>query len=108
MRIGIDARTLSGRYTGDRTYWRGLIGGLAAVDTLNEYFLYLREPMEGDHSWASKMGPNFHWRRIPWPSQDALWMLGSFPNALKTDRHRPHAVQHPPAMVALPSGNDGA
>jgi len=27
MRIGIDARTLSGRYTGDRTYWRGLIGG---------------------------------------------------------------------------------
>jgi len=86
MRIGIDARTLSGRYTGDRTYWRGLIGGLAAVDTLNEYFLYLREPMEGDHSWASKMGPNFHWRRIPWPSQDALWMLGSFPNALKTDQ----------------------
>ncbi|MFN7017203.1 MAG: glycosyltransferase family 4 protein [Fimbriimonadales bacterium] len=25
MRVGIDARLLTGRYTGDRTYWRGLL-----------------------------------------------------------------------------------
>ncbi len=38
MRIGIDARTLSGRFTGDRTYWRGLIGGLAAIDSRERVF----------------------------------------------------------------------
>lgn len=86
MRIGIDARFLSGCSTGHRNYWRGLIGGLAKVDTQNKYFLYHREPLEGDLSWASELGPNFHWRRIPWPSQDALWMLGSFPDALKSDQ----------------------
>ena len=57
MQIGIDARTLSGRYTGDRTYWRGLIGGLAAVDTANEYVLYTRLPLEGDP--PPGLGPNF-------------------------------------------------
>ena len=73
MRIGIDARTLSGRYTGDRTYWRGLIGGLSAVDTKNEYFLYTRLPVEGDP--PPGLGPNFHWRTLPTPQRDALWML---------------------------------
>ena len=84
MRIGIDARTLSGRYTGDRTYWRGLIGGLAAVDTVNEYFLYTRLPLEGDP--PPGLGPNFFWRLLPKPTHDALWMLMAFPQALKKDR----------------------
>ena len=61
MRIGIDARTLSGRYTGDRTYWRGLIGGLAAIDTDNEYVLYTRQPVEDE---PPALGPNFRWRQI--------------------------------------------
>ena len=84
MRIGIDARTLSGRYTGDRTYWRGLIGGLAESGPGNEYFLYTRLPMEGDP--PPGLGPNFHWRLLPAPSHDALWMLRAFPQALKQDR----------------------
>jgi len=83
MRIGIDARTLSGRFTGDRTYWRGLIGGLAAVDTVNEYVLYTRGPVEGE---PLALGPNFAWRQIIKPANDALWMLSAFPRALKNDK----------------------
>lgn len=83
MRIGLDARTLSGRYTGDRTYWRGLIGGLSAVDHENEYVLYRREPVEGE---PPTVGPNFHWRVLPRPAHDALWMLRGWPRALREDR----------------------
>ena len=83
MRIGIDARTLSGRFTGDRTYWRGLLGGLSAVDAENEYLLYTRGPVEGE---PPALGPNFRWRQIAWPSNDALWMLSAFPHALKADK----------------------
>jgi glycosyltransferase involved in cell wall biosynthesis len=82
MRIGIDARTLSGRNTGDRTYWRGLIGGLVSVDTENEYVLYLKKPLEGT---PPLVGPNFRWRTLPEPQNDALWMLKAFPKALKED-----------------------
>ena len=84
MRIGIDARTLSGRYTGDRTYWRGLIGGLAAIDTANEYVLYTRQTLEGDP--PPGLGPNFSWRPVPVPQNDALWMLAGWPRALKADK----------------------
>jgi glycosyltransferase involved in cell wall biosynthesis len=83
MRIGIDARTLSGRFTGDRTYWRGLIGGLAAIDTENEYILYTRQPVDGE---PPIVGPNFRWREIPQPVNDALWMLRGWPRALSEDR----------------------
>ena len=83
MRIGIDARTLSGRYTGDRTYWRGLIGGLAAVDTDNEYVLYTRLPLDGE---PPDTGLNFRWRELPRPANDALWMLRAWPRALAEDR----------------------
>ena len=84
MRIGIDARTLSGRFTGDRTYWRGLIGGLAATDTENEYVLYTRGPIEGEP--PPGLGPNFTWRQIVNPRNDALWMLSAFPRALKAGK----------------------
>ena len=83
MRIGIDARTLSGRFTGDRTYWRGLLSGLAAIDTVNEYVLYTRGPLEGE---PPTLGTNFSWRQIEKPVNDALWMLLAFPKALKADK----------------------
>ncbi len=84
MRIGIDARTLEGRFTGDRTYWRGLLGGLAATDTENEYVLYTRGPIDGPPPFAPR--PNFTWREIAAPKNDALWMLSAFPRALKADK----------------------
>lgn len=83
MRIGIDARTLSGRFTGDRTYWRGLIEGLAEVDKENEYLLYLKAGVEGE---PLTIGPNFTFRTVPKPANDALWMQTAFPAALRRDR----------------------
>lgn len=82
MRIGIDARTLSGRYTGDRTYWRGLIAGLAEIDEENEYVLYTRLPLDGE---PLATGPNFRWRELPRPANDALWVLRGWPRALAQD-----------------------
>lgn len=82
MRIGIDARTLSGRYTGDRTYWRGLIGGLAETDDENEYVLYTRLPLDGG---PPETGTNFRWRELAGPANDALWVLGTWPRALAQD-----------------------
>lgn len=82
MKIGIDARTLSGRFTGDRTYWRGLIGGLAAIDSENEYILYTRRPVEGE---VPTVGPNFQWRELAAPAHDAAWMLFGWPRALAAD-----------------------
>ncbi|MBV9850027.1 MAG: glycosyltransferase family 4 protein [Armatimonadetes bacterium] len=83
MRVGIDARTLSGPYTGDRTYWRGLLAGLGAVDRENEYVLYVRKPIEGEP--PPGLGPNFRWRTLPTPEADTLWMLRGFPEALRED-----------------------
>jgi glycosyltransferase involved in cell wall biosynthesis len=83
MRIALDARTLSGRYTGDRTYWRGLIGALAEIDHENEYFVYTRLPVDGD---PPPTGPNFTWRILPSPTHDAAWMSLAFPKALKADK----------------------
>jgi glycosyltransferase involved in cell wall biosynthesis len=100
MRIGIDARTLSGRYTGDRTYWRGLIGGLAAIDPVNEYVLYTRRPLEGDP--PPGLGPNFIWRQIESPSNDALWMLMGWPRALKADKIEVAHTQYNIPLLGAP------
>ena len=83
MRVGIDARTLSGRYTGDRTYWRGLLSGLGRIDRENEYVLYVKKPIEGEP--PPGLGENFRWRTVPSPTNDALWMLRAFPRALRED-----------------------
>ena len=37
MRIAIDGRALTGRYTGDRTYWRNLLSALQAVNQADSY-----------------------------------------------------------------------
>jgi glycosyltransferase involved in cell wall biosynthesis len=45
MRVAIDARTLLGRKTGDRSYAKGLIFGLAEIDRENQFLLcFDREP----------------------------------------------------------------
>ncbi len=40
MRVGIDARCLTGPFTGDRTYWEGLIGGLSTLNAELELVLF--------------------------------------------------------------------
>ncbi|MCX7992757.1 MAG: glycosyltransferase family 4 protein [Fimbriimonadales bacterium] len=41
MRIGVDARLLTGAYTGDRTYWRGLLKAFCEILNPAEYRLVL-------------------------------------------------------------------
>lgn len=83
MRIGIDARAMSGRFTGDRTYWRGLIAGLSEIDRDNEYLLYLRDPAAEGEELA--LGPNFRRRLLP-ATNGRLWSFVRFPQALAKDR----------------------
>ncbi len=82
MRVGIDARALTGRYTGDRTYWLNLVRSLVSrSDTVNEYVLYSRLPIPSD---ALPVSPILRTRAIP-ASNDRLWTMLAFPRALKQD-----------------------
>jgi glycosyltransferase involved in cell wall biosynthesis len=96
-RIGIDARTLSGRYTGDRTYWRNLIKALSRVDPVNEYVLYLRRSIP--ESDALALGANFT-TRVLTAASERIWSLLTFPQALRRDGIDLAHVQYtvPPLM----------
>lgn len=96
MRIGIDARTTQGRFTGDATYWRGLIEGLSRLDMDDEIVLYLdanspapqlslARPLE------TRMISAMNWR---------TWSLLAFPRALRKDLIDVAHVQYtiPPYM----------
>jgi len=81
MRIGIDARTVLGRKTGDRSYTLGLIHGLAAVGAAHEFLLYVdRDP--GDQ--LESPAPNFSVRTISRPT-GRLWTLLALPAAARRD-----------------------
>jgi glycosyltransferase involved in cell wall biosynthesis len=84
MRIGIDARTVAGRFTGDRTYWRGLLSGLSQLDADHEYFLYVRDAVP-DGSDAIELGDRFAWRIVP-ASNDRIWSLTALPHAARSDK----------------------
>jgi glycosyltransferase involved in cell wall biosynthesis len=91
MRIGIDGRALTGRYTGDRTYWLNLIRALIAMEALShppvssegghEYIVYSRLPIpEG----LLPTSPQLTLRCVP-SANDRLWTLLTFPRALRQD-----------------------
>lgn len=83
MRIALDARALTGRYTGDRTYWRNLINALLRQSTPHEYLLYSREPIpEGE---LNAQPPNLTLRVIP-AANDRVWTLQALPRAVREDR----------------------
>jgi len=83
MRIGLDARALVGRHTGDRTYWRGLIRGLSEIDPSNIYLLFTRsQPNEED---VLELPPNFESIILPAFSERS-WSLLDFSKALKRYR----------------------
>jgi glycosyltransferase involved in cell wall biosynthesis len=80
MRIAIDARALGGKLTGDRTYWRGLIGGLAEIDKENEYLLFVRSPLVGDD--AIDLPDSFQTVVIG-ASSERTWSLIEFGKAVR-------------------------
>ncbi|HEY3298609.1 MAG TPA: glycosyltransferase, partial [Armatimonadota bacterium] len=96
MRIGLDARPTQGRFTGDATYWRGLIEGLSRIEVEDGIILYfdpkLPDPqMKLEKEFASRNVSAANWR---------LWSLVSFPSALKKDCADLGHVQYslPPTM----------
>jgi glycosyltransferase involved in cell wall biosynthesis len=81
MNIALDARAVGGRLTGDRTYWRGLIGGLATLDTENRYTLFIRTPLDPIDEF-SLLPKNWEIVIVPAPS-DRIWSLFSFGAAIR-------------------------
>jgi len=84
MRIGLDGRALTGRFTGDRTYWLNLIRdhSQSPDDGEHEYVVYSRLPFpDGIIRSAGRV----EMRTIP-ASNDRVWTLVTFPRALKQDR----------------------
>lgn len=86
IRIGIDGRALTGRYTGDRTYWLNLlrehIAAAESGDRRFEYVVYSRLPISEDLLPAS---PRVQLRTLP-SANDRLWTLWAYPRALREDR----------------------
>lgn len=96
MRIGLDARPTQGSFTGDATYWRGLIGGLAQLESENEYYLYYYSGLKMPDGPVS---PNMQ-RRVRGAPTWRMWSALAFPLALRADRVQLAHVQYtiPPFM----------
>ncbi|MCH8980257.1 MAG: hypothetical protein IH945_13615, partial [Armatimonadetes bacterium] len=71
--VALDARQLTERSTGDTSYWRGLVGGLAEVDTGLGFLLYSNAQRP---SWIPE-DDRFAW--IVLPGGGRWWSLYSFP-----------------------------
>ena len=82
MRIAIDGRTLTGRFTGDRTYWRNLLQGLSEVDETNEFLVYSRDAVPAAERVRA---PNFNYIELH-SATERLWTLRALPSALRKDR----------------------
>jgi glycosyltransferase involved in cell wall biosynthesis len=82
MKIAIDARCLTGRFTGDRTYWKSLIHSLAAIDTENEYLLFSRTEIDPTELPTAK---NVAAQCIP-AKNDRSWTFLALPAAARAAR----------------------
>jgi len=96
MKIGLDARAIQGRFTGDSTYWRGLIEGLSRLGSDDESFIYLDAALPKPELPASGNLRPRPLRAICWRA----WSAWSFPLALCRDGIEVAHVQYtiPPVM----------
>lgn len=96
MRIGIDARMIQGPFTGDSTYWRGLIAGLSHLNSNDEFFLYLDAGLPTSNVPSAR---NIKVRLVRAPSW-RLWSAVAFPWLLWKDHISVAHVQYtiPPIM----------
>jgi glycosyltransferase involved in cell wall biosynthesis len=86
----VDGRALTGRFTGDRTYWRNLLRALLRLDSENQYLVYSRTPIPDSELPTA---PNLTRRLLPAPN-DRLWTLRTLPQALGQDRADVAHVQY--------------
>ena len=79
MKVGIDGRTLTGRYTGDRTYWRNLIRALLRAPDPPRLTIYTRSPIDAaEAAWLGQA----EFVTIP-AANDRVWSLLSLPSAVQ-------------------------
>lgn len=82
MRIAIDGRVLTGRYTGDRTYWRNLLRVLPRLAPRDQFVIYSRTPVAPGELPPF---PNVTYRSLAAPNE-RLWTLMTLPQALRAER----------------------
>jgi glycosyltransferase involved in cell wall biosynthesis len=82
VRIAIDGRTLTGRFTGDRTYWRNLLRVMPCLAPDDTFLVYSRTPISKEELPDL---PNLE-RRIVEARSERLWTLTALPNAARQDR----------------------
>src|SRR5437763_11849500 len=97
MRVAIDGRALTGRFTGDRTYWRGLLNALPNSDDDLEYLVYSRAPIPIEELPNSERMQS---RVLP-AANERIWTLLALPAALRKDKADIVHVQYttPPRML---------
>ena len=97
MRVALDARALTGRYTGDRSYWRNLIRTFVSVAPQHEYLIYTRLPIEPGE--LPKHGSLT--LRVAPARNDRIWTMLALPSAVRTDRPDLLHVQYtaPPTIL---------
>jgi len=95
VRIGIDGRTVTGRYTGDRTYWLNTVRSLTALTEPDEsYFVYTRLPIT-----PGTIPEHPQWKVESLSAvNDRLWTMFAFPSALRRDKID---VAHPQYTIPL-------
>jgi hypothetical protein len=102
VRIGIDARLLTGAYTGDRTYWRGLLKAFNELLSPNEHRLVLfsTRPIPSGMLPESPL-----YEPVVAPARsERLWSLLRLP---KLARHAPLRLgSHAVHSLALVHGSD--
>jgi glycosyltransferase involved in cell wall biosynthesis len=90
MRIGIDARPIQGRFTGDCTYWRGLIGGLSSIDSDDEYLIYMDPHLAVPEIPVPAGFQIRQLKSVSW----RIWSAWNFPIALRSDGVKVAHVQY--------------
>ncbi|MCL6532240.1 MAG: glycosyltransferase family 4 protein [Armatimonadetes bacterium] len=79
MRVAIDARLLTGAYTGDRTYWRGLLKALIRQleGSAHRLVLFSARPLPPE-----ALPPSPVWESVVIPARsERWWSLWHFPRA---------------------------
>jgi glycosyltransferase involved in cell wall biosynthesis len=81
-RVGIDGRTLTGPFTGDRTYWRGLLSALPGLAPDLQFYVYSHRPFPAG---VLPSASNLVLRVIP-SRNERLWSLFTLPAIARNDR----------------------
>lgn len=77
--VALDARLVSGQFTGDTTYWEGLIHGLMRTNSSIRYLLYSNAPRPANIPKSDR----FAW--IELPGSNRWWSLVRFPLRARRD-----------------------